>query len=34
VSAAGLDPKTPPETWDEAYTWHEKITKPSIPGRP
>ena len=24
---AGLDPKTPPETWDDAFTWHEKMTK-------
>ena len=27
VEEAGLDSKTPPETWDDAYIWHEKITK-------
>jgi ABC-type glycerol-3-phosphate transport system substrate-binding protein len=26
VSDAGLDPDTPPETWDDLYAWHEKIT--------
>jgi ABC-type glycerol-3-phosphate transport system substrate-binding protein len=27
VKNAGLDPDTPPLTWDELYAWHEKITK-------
>ena len=27
VSEAGLDPDKPPVTWDEAYAWHEKLTK-------
>lgn len=27
VKEAGLDPGTPPETWDEAFEWHEKMNK-------
>ena len=27
VKEAGLDPESPPQTWDEAYVWHEKMTK-------
>ncbi|MCB9152232.1 MAG: twin-arginine translocation signal domain-containing protein [Caldilineaceae bacterium] len=27
VDEAGLDPDTPPETWDECLAWHEAITK-------
>jgi ABC-type glycerol-3-phosphate transport system substrate-binding protein len=27
VKDAGLDPDSPPETWDDAFTWHEKMTK-------
>ncbi|MHB0874522.1 MAG: extracellular solute-binding protein [Anaerolineae bacterium] len=27
VEEAGLDPEAPPETWDDAFTWHEKMTK-------
>ena len=27
VEGAGLDPDSPPMTWDEMYDWHEKITK-------
>ena len=27
VSEAGLDPEIPPETYDDLYAWHEKITK-------
>jgi len=27
VKDAGLDPGNPPETWDEAFEWHEKINK-------
>ena len=27
--AAGLDPETPPTTWDEVYTMAEQITDPS-----
>ena len=28
VKAAGLDPETPPATWDEFERWCEKLTKP------
>ncbi len=27
VEKAGLDPKTPPETWSEVLDWHTKLTK-------
>ncbi len=27
VEAAGLDPDTPPVTWDEVMVWHEALTK-------
>ncbi|MCB0098674.1 MAG: hypothetical protein KDE46_23230, partial [Caldilineaceae bacterium] len=27
VGEAGLDPDTPPETWEECLAWHEAITK-------
>ena len=27
VAEAGLDPDVPPETYDDLYIWHEKITK-------
>jgi maltose-binding protein MalE len=27
VEEAGLDPATPPVTWDELMVWHEKLTK-------
>jgi len=27
VKDAGLDPSTPPETWDDLYVWHKAITK-------
>lgn len=27
VEEAGLDPDSPPQTWDEAYEWHVAITK-------
>jgi ABC-type glycerol-3-phosphate transport system substrate-binding protein len=26
IEEADLDPETPPETWDEVYEWHEKLT--------
>lgn len=26
VEAGGLDPDAPPQTWDEVYAWHEKLT--------
>lgn len=26
VEAGGLDPAAPPQTWDEVYEWHEKLT--------
>jgi len=26
VKEAGLDPDSPPETWDDTYAWHETIT--------
>jgi multiple sugar transport system permease protein len=34
VSAAGLDPNQPPQTWDELIYWCQKLTDPnkSIPG--
>jgi ABC-type glycerol-3-phosphate transport system substrate-binding protein len=27
VEAAGLDPNTPPETWEECLEWHKALTK-------
>ncbi len=27
VGEAGLDPSKPPETWDEVFEWHKKLTK-------
>jgi ABC-type glycerol-3-phosphate transport system substrate-binding protein len=27
VKEAGLDPDSPPQTWDEAFAWHEAITR-------
>lgn len=27
VQEAGLDPNKPPETWDELFEWHKKLTK-------
>jgi len=27
VGEAGLDPDDPPETWEELFEWHEKLTK-------
>ncbi|MEZ4868606.1 MAG: extracellular solute-binding protein [Caldilineaceae bacterium] len=27
VEEAGLDPATPPTTWDELFAWHETLTK-------
>lgn len=27
VGEAGLDPESPPETWDELMVWHEALTK-------
>lgn len=27
VEKAGLDPRSLPETWDEVFTWHKKLTK-------
>jgi maltose-binding protein MalE len=27
VEEAGLDPDTPPETWDDIFDWNEKLTK-------
>lgn len=27
VKGAGLDPDSPPQTWDEAFEWHKAITK-------
>ncbi len=27
VSEAGLDPDSPPETWDEMFAWHEAMTQ-------
>lgn len=32
VEAAGLDPNKPPETWDEMYEWHEKLTEKDSAG--
>jgi len=34
VAAAGLDPNRPPETWDEFFTWCQRMTLPRkmIPG--
>ena len=26
IEAAGLDPDSPPQTWDEVYGWHEELT--------
>lgn len=27
VADAGLDPANPPQTWDELFAWHEKLTQ-------
>lgn len=27
VKEAGLDPDSPPQTWDEAFQWHQTLTK-------
>lgn len=27
IEAEGLDPNSPPETWEELFAWHEKLTK-------
>jgi len=27
VEKAGLDPKNPPQTWDEVFEWHKKLTQ-------
>ncbi|MGZ0152945.1 ABC transporter substrate-binding protein [Kribbella sp. WER1] len=32
VKAAGLDPNTPPKTWDELLTWAQKLTKGNVKG--
>ena len=32
VEQAGLDPDQPPETWEELYAWHEKLTKKDSAG--
>jgi ABC-type glycerol-3-phosphate transport system substrate-binding protein len=32
VQEAGLDPNTPPQTWDEVLDWHQKITKTDSAG--
>jgi maltose-binding protein MalE len=32
VQAAGLDPNQPPETWDDVYLWHQKLTKKDAAG--
>ena len=32
VKAAGLDPATPPKTWDELLTWAEKLTQGKVKG--
>lgn len=32
VAAAGLDPKTPPKTWDELIQWATKLTKGKVKG--
>lgn len=32
VKAAGLDPASPPKTWDELETWAEKLTTDSVKG--
>ncbi|WP_427892115.1 ABC transporter substrate-binding protein [Kribbella sp. GL6] len=32
VTAAGLDPNSPPKTWDELLTWAQKLTKGNVKG--
>ena len=32
VRAAGLDPEMPPQTWDDVYIWHQKLTKKDAAG--
>jgi maltose-binding protein MalE len=32
VQAAGLDPDQPPQTWDDVYLWHQKLTKKDSSG--
>lgn len=32
VEEVGLDPDAPPETWDDAYAWHEKLTSKDSAG--
>ncbi|GAA3084781.1 multiple sugar transport system substrate-binding protein [Kribbella aluminosa] len=32
VTAAGLDPNSPPKTWDELLTWAQKLTKGTVKG--
>lgn len=32
VKAAGLDPNTPPKTWDELVTWSQKLTQGKVKG--
>jgi multiple sugar transport system substrate-binding protein len=32
VAAAGLDPKTPPKTWDELIQWSQKLTSGKVKG--
>jgi multiple sugar transport system substrate-binding protein len=32
VKAAGLDPNSPPKTWDQLITWATKLTKGSVKG--
>ena len=32
VQEAGLDPNSPPETWDDLFAWHQKLTKKDSAG--
>jgi maltose-binding protein MalE len=32
VQEAGLDPNSPPETWDDLYQWHETLTQKDSAG--
>jgi len=32
VQAVGLDPNQPPQTWDDVYLWHQKLTKKDAAG--